>query len=211
MNKNIITEDIVRDHAKIILGFDAEEDGIQQGTGQITTFNQLGFKGNNNKPDGWYLPDDKGDVAIILETKSGQENVQNDKWIKELKKNIKITSKQYSKIVGILYNGEDVLVVKYQKFSQEEIWEQVEGLAPTLQHKHYYLALFRENKINKYLIYNYTKQINDCLHFKFGIKNLYHRMIFTACALVAKRYGASLVEGMDYSVMSAAITSTLQK
>lgn len=86
MNKNIITEDIVRDHAKIILGFDAEEDGIQQGTGQITTFNQLGFKGNNNKPDGWYLPEDKGDVAIILETKSGQENAHTEKWIEELKK-----------------------------------------------------------------------------------------------------------------------------
>lgn len=211
MNADIITEDVVRDKAKVILGFDAKEDGVLQGTGQITTFNQLGFKGNNNKPDGWYLPEDKGDVAIILETKSGQENVHTEKWIEELKKNIKIASKQDSKIVGVLYNGEDVLVVKFQKYSQGEMWEPVEGLAPTLQHKHYYLALFRENKINKYLIYSYTKQINDCLHFQFGIKNLYHRMIFTACALVAKRYGASLVEDMDYSVMSAAITSTLKK
>ncbi len=39
------TEDQIRDEAKIILGFDEIENGVQQGTGQITTFNQLGFKG----------------------------------------------------------------------------------------------------------------------------------------------------------------------
>ena len=50
------TEDQVRDEAKIILGFDDNEKGVQQGTGQITTFNQLGFHSNINKPDGWYLP-----------------------------------------------------------------------------------------------------------------------------------------------------------
>lgn len=48
----IKTEDQVRDEAKIILKFDKEEKNIQQGTGQITTFNQLGFKGINDKPDG---------------------------------------------------------------------------------------------------------------------------------------------------------------
>ena len=64
------TEDQVRDAAKIILGLDAVEDKVQQGTGQITTFNQLGFKGVSDKPDGWYLPDDRNTPAIILETKS---------------------------------------------------------------------------------------------------------------------------------------------
>ena len=59
------TEDEVRDSAKIILGFDDSEKNVKQGTGQITTFNQLGFKGNINKPDGWYLPDDKKGVAIV--------------------------------------------------------------------------------------------------------------------------------------------------
>lgn len=52
------TEDQVRDGAKITLGFDKTEEKVQQGTGQITTFNQLGFKGVVDKPDGWYLPDD---------------------------------------------------------------------------------------------------------------------------------------------------------
>lgn len=42
--------------------------GTQQGTGQITTFNQLGFTNHSlktHKPDGWYLPADL-DTAIIL-------------------------------------------------------------------------------------------------------------------------------------------------
>lgn len=56
-----------------------------------------------------------------------------------------------------------------------------------------------------------TKRINDSLHINFGIKNLYHRMIFTACALVAKRYGAILQEGMDYNTFHTSIHSTLSK
>ena len=73
------TEDQVRDEAKIILGFDDNEDNVKQGTGQITTFNQLGFSGISNKPDGWYLPDDKGAVAIVLETKSEREDLTKQK------------------------------------------------------------------------------------------------------------------------------------
>ena len=53
MSKGMRTEDEVRDSAKLVLGFDKTEDGVQQGTGQITTFNQLGFRGCNDKPDGW--------------------------------------------------------------------------------------------------------------------------------------------------------------
>lgn len=52
MVKAFRTEDEVRDSAKLVLGFDKTEDGVQQGTGQITTFNQLGFRGCNDKPDG---------------------------------------------------------------------------------------------------------------------------------------------------------------
>ena len=96
------TEDQVRDSAKVILGFDKEEADIQQGTGQITTFNQLGFDGISDKPDGWYLPKHKSDVAIILEAKSENEDVYDPKWFNDLKKNIEITSQKYSKIVGIM-------------------------------------------------------------------------------------------------------------
>lgn len=57
------TEDKVRDYAKVVLGFDESEDNVNQGTGQITTFNQLGFKGYSDKSDGWYLPKNMNDVV----------------------------------------------------------------------------------------------------------------------------------------------------
>lgn len=197
------TEDEVRDSAKILLGFDKIESKVKQGTGQITTFNQLGFKGVNDKPDGWYLPDDKGLPAIILETKSEAEDISLQKWVKELIKNCNIVLKQYRHVVGILYNGQDIRVFL------DNI--EVESTAPTLQDKTYYLALFTKNTIDKQRIYSLTKRINDCLHIDFGIKNLYHRMIFTACALVGKRYGALMVKGMDFTLMKNSILSTLSK
>lgn len=197
------TEDQVRDSAKIILGFDAAEAKVQQGTGQITTFNQLGFTGINDKPDGWYLPDDHNMPAIILETKSEAEDISNQKWIDELIKNCNIVATKYKQVVGILYNGIDIRVFKNNI-------EDTEASA-TLQNKTYYIALFTKNAIDKQRIYNLTKKINDCLHTEFGIKNLYHRMIFTACALVAKRYDAILIKGMDFSLMKNSILSTLSK
>lgn len=85
-----MTEDEVRDSAKIKLKFDDSEKGIKQGIGQITTFKQLGFtcKKNNHKPDGWYLPDDTNGVAIILEIKSEKQDLSNKKWVDELFANI---------------------------------------------------------------------------------------------------------------------------
>ena len=197
------TEDEVRDSAKAILGFDKPEPKVKQGTGQITTFNQLGFKGVIDKPDGWYLPDDKGIPAIILETKSEVEDISLKKWEKELIKNCKIALTQYKHVVGVLYNGNEVRVFL------DNI--EAETAAPTLQDKAYYLSLFTKNTIDKQQIYALTKRINDCLHIDFGIKNLYHRMIFTACALVGKRYGALLVKGMNFTLMKNSILSTLSK
>jgi len=197
------TEDQVRDEAKIILGFDDEEENVIQGTGQLTTFNQLGFSGKSDKPDGWYLPSDKGEVAIILETKSEKEDLTKLKWVNELKKNVAITREQYSKVVGILYNGSDIRVFKNDV--------EITGIASTLQHKHYYKRLYSQQQIDKQQIYRLTKQINDSLHIEFGIKNLYHRMIFTACALVAKRYGALLQKGMNFPTLKQCILSTLNQ
>lgn len=202
------TEDEVRDEAKALLGFDQIEVDTLQGTGQLTTFNKLGFKGVYDKPDGWYLPKEKSKVAIVLETKSEDEDLQNKKWVDELYKNIKIIKRIYSRIVGILYNGIDVRVFKS---SLDDSFLEVENIAPKLQHKTYYLSLFSEEKIDKQKIYSLTKKINDCLHIQFGIKNLYHRMIFTACALVAKRYGAMLVKGMNFTVMKNSILSAIAK
>lgn len=205
MAKNVTyrTEDEVRDSAKIILGFDKSEPKVKQGTGQITTFNQLGFKGVNDKPDGWYLPEDHNSPAIILETKSEAEDITLQKWVKELEKNCKIVLTKYKEVVGILYNGINVRVFKNNVEATD--------VANILQNKAYYISLFTKNTIDKQQIYSITKKINDCLHTEFGIKNLYHRMIFTACALVAKRYEAILIKGMDFSLMKNSILSTLSK
>ena len=208
------TEDYIRDDvAKVILGFNDDENDVLQGTGQITTFNQLGFKGVSDRPDGWYIPKDTSKIAIILETKSEKEDLTNQKWVDELYKNIEIVKRKFRRVIGILYNGIDIRVFKYQEKSatQDTLIKEVDDLAPTLQHKAYYLSLFSEEKIDKQKIYSLTKKINDCLHVQFGIKNLYHRMIFTACALVAKRYGALLVKNMNFTVMKNSILSTIAK
>lgn len=202
-NMKYRTEDEVRDSAKIILGFDDNEAGVQQGTGQITTFNQLGFKGKMKKPDGWYLPNDHNVPAIILETKSEAEDVSLKKWEDELIRNCQIAETQYGQVIGILYNGIEARVFKN---NVEET-----GVASSLQSKKYYISLFSRNYIDKQRIYNLTKRINNCLHTEFGIKNLYHRMIFTACALVAKRYEAILIKGMDFALMKNSILNTLSK
>jgi len=194
-----MTEDEVRDKAGKILKLENTND-VMAGVGQLTSFNQLGFIGVKDRPDGWYLPNNKELPAIILETKNSKQILKN--YIEELIKNCKIALTKYNKVIGILYNGIDVMVFKNN--------EKIETVA-TLQNKDYYIALFNNDKINKQKIYSITKKINDCLHIEFGIKNLYHRMIFTSCALVAKRYGASLFKGMNYQTFHTSIHSTLAK
>ncbi len=202
-----MTEDEVRNLAEETLGFDSEIENVKMGVGQLTTFNNLDnvyFKGIADKPDGWYFPELKTEVAIILETKNSKIDITKQSCKEELLKNIKITQKKYKNVVGILYNGNSTLIYK-----NEEEYSGVDEL----QNKEYYLSLFSENKIDKQHIYSLTKKINDCLHFEFGIKNLYHRMIFTACALVAERYDARLsnIKNMGYTIFHTAILSTLAK
>lgn len=195
-----MTEDKVRDQAGQILGFTDSSDA-KSGVGQITSFNSLGFSGIKDRPDGWYLPSKPFLPAIILETKSKSTPLK-QAHIDELLKNCKIARTKYKNVVGILYNGEDIMVFLNGLRREGE---------SELQNKEYYLGLFSQNRINKGMIYLLTKRINDSLHIDFGIKNLYHRMIFTACALVAKRYGAPLVAGMNYQTFHTSIHSTLAK
>lgn len=89
--------------------------------------------------------------------------------------------------------------------------DEVRDAAADLQRKQYYISMIKQKSIDKKQIYRLTKKINDCLHTEFGIKNLYHRMIFTACALVAKRYGAILFKGMNFTLMKNSILSTVSK
>lgn len=206
------TEDVVRDEAKEIIGLGkSSQDGVFQGTGQVTTFKQLGFEcdKNNKKPDGWYFPKYKTDVAIVLEAKNSKENLNN--FIDDIKDYIDIVSTKYKRTVGILYNGYEQKVFLKSNKKNDIIELNIE--LERLQNKDYYIELFETNKINKSQIYALTRSINDSLHFNFGVKNLYHRMIFTACALVAERYDAKLddVKDRGYGFFHGAIRSTLAK
>lgn len=193
--------------AKQILGFDKPEKDVEQGTGQIKTFNQLGFIGVNDKPDGWYLPKDTSKVSIILETKAEKQDLYNPKWEKELFKNIDIVSKKYNKIIGILWNGKDIRVYKGKK---EET-----SIAPVLQDKSYYISLYTKTKLDTDFIYQVTQRINNGLHFEFGMTDLQDRMIFTACALVAQRYnpqnGLQRLKDMSFSTFKNWIFDALSK
>lgn len=200
------TEDEVRDLAKEQLGFAVlQKKNVKFGLGQLTTFNQLDpkFKGISDKPDGWYLPQNPNDVAVIIECKASDKDLCKKDIVDELIKNIKIANLKYKKVVGILFNGDSAITYKN--------CELFVGGNNLLKNIDYYLHLFDNDSIDKFLIYILTKRINDSLHIDFGIKNLYHRMIFTACALVAKRYGATLFKGMDYSTFHTCIHSTLAK
>lgn len=197
-------EDAVRDELRNILGLE-NPPTKNSGVGQQWTFKQLGFSDrtfSSLKPDGWFLPDNINEVAIVCETKNSDEDVE--KNTSQLEKYIAAVNSKYKKVIAIIYNGYDLVV--YKNFERIET-------VPNLQNKEYYLGLFTENKIDKQKIYNLTKKINDSLHFDFGIKDLYHRMIFTACALVAERYGANLskIKGMDYPTFHTTIHSTLAK
>jgi type I restriction-modification system DNA methylase subunit len=196
------TEDQVRDDANKILGLDNTETALA-GVGQLTSFAKLGFKGEgaNYRPDGWYLPNETNFPAIILEVKKEDCDLKQPQ-IDEVLKNCRVVHAKYKNVVGILYNGIDILVYKNEELVPGE---------KELHNKEYYLGLFAQNTIDKQKIYNLTKRINDSLHINFGIKNLNHRMIFTACALVAKRYGAKLEAGMDYATFHTSIHSTLSK
>ena len=210
-----LSEDEVRDGytdkdgfhngAKQILEFDKAENKVQQGTGQLTTFKKLGFagKGSNHKPDGWYLPDDCTNVAIILETKSSDKDIENRIFINELLDNVKIANNKYPKVIGILYNGKEAKVFLNEKEKKD--------VTKTLQSKQFYKSLFDDFEIDTQQIYLTTMKINNLLHYKFGVNDYYDRMVFTACALVAKRFGAPLTKGMSYSLFHFTILDTLSK
>lgn len=138
-----LTEDAVRDKARDILGF-KDKDGVRSGVGQLTTFNQLGFAGVADKPDGWYLPDNHADTAIVLETKASYITL-GDKQVDEVLKNVKIVQEQYGNVVGILYNGDDTRVFK------GEIEFQGNG-SNILHNLEYYISLFNKEHIDNFFL-----------------------------------------------------------
>lgn len=200
------TEDEVRDYAgKILeLGSSRSKDATS-GVGQITTLKSLGFSGEGSslKPDGWYLPHDRGLVAIVLETKARDSMPIDSPDLKaQVERYCDVVRTRYDLVIGIVYDGER---------TRAYVNGQPLGVPDELQSKDYYIDKLMERPIDKERIYALTMRINNSLHGDFGIKNLYHRMIFTACALVARRYDAILVRGMDYSDFHTGILNALNK
>lgn len=149
MAKNM-TEDSVRDLARETLGL-VNSEIARAGVGQLTTFNQLGFLGVADKPDGWYLPNNKNEVAVVLETKATRITL-GQAQVDEVLKNVRIMQTQYKKVVGILYNGEDIRVFK----GEEEVKKPAK-----LQSVSYYLSLYTVDSIDKERIYELTAKINN--------------------------------------------------
>lgn len=200
-----MTEDEVRDKAREYLRF-CDTSEAKSGTGQTTTFNQLDsnyFKGDNHKPDGWYFPYDRAKTAIVLETKAGGKDIDKEK--QQLFDYIEIARKKYEKVLGILYNGKDVLVYNHEQ-------KQIIGV-DTLLDKDYYLKLVNRIPIDVDFIQVCTMNINELLHHKFIMQDLKHRMIFTACALVAHKKGADLesFKKFTFSLLKTRIIDVLEE
>lgn len=212
----LLTEDEVRTKASKILNFKSDKDHVA-GIGQLTTFKKISqeidkdpFSKSNREPDGWYF--NKHDMqapALLAEFKSEDKDLNNQSYVDEIQRNMKIAMSAYKNVIGILYNGVDVKVFRNEEPGSSNIIEL--RSTPALQDRGYYEKIFTDQSIDTQEIYNLTRRINDLLHFKFGVRNLYDRMIFTAATLVAKRYGAYIAKGMPYNVVQSAISNTLNK
>lgn len=205
---NFLTEDVVRNMAKDKLNLVSDDKAVSD-VGQLTTFNVLSkalnileFKGVSDKPDGWYLPYSYNETAIIVETKNSDTNLDLAKCVDEIRKNCNIAMEYYKNVIGVLYNGYETRVFLNNKPMDNP---------DELQDKDFYINRLKDEPIDKNKIFILTKSINDNLHFNFGIKNLYHRMIFTAAALVSYRYNdKSLPKGLDFNVFKTSVGRQLE-
>ena len=71
----------------------------------------------------------------------------------------------------------------------------------------------KEQGIYTQNIYDVTRRISNNLRKNFGVNSPYNHMFFTACALVAQRYGARLesLKDRDFSMLYGQILSTINK
>lgn len=180
------------------------------GVGQITTFNEIGkimgfkeFSGITDKPDGWYLPKTKSEPAIIIECKSEINGIKKQSYVNELFKNLDIVSKVYPHTIGILYAGSETRIF-FDKIERSD-------LSKTIEDKEYYIKKYNEKGIDRQKIYNLTAKINDFMHKDLLIDDLYSRMIFTSCALVASKEGINLTFVNKYSILKAMIKNKLEE
>lgn len=205
---DFLAEDVVRSMAQEILNLTSNDQAISD-VGQLTTFNVLSeqlnipyFQGVPDKPDGWYLPYDHNGTAIVLETKNSNTNLDTAKCVNEIRKNCDIAKTYYKNVIGILYNGHETRV-----FLNNNPMDSPDEL----QDKDFYINRLKDEPIDKNRIFTLTKSINNNLHFNFGIKNLYHRMIFTAAALVAYRYNdRSLPKDLNFRTFKTSVSQQLE-
>lgn len=91
------TEDQVRDIARLKLHLE-ETESAKAGVGQLTSFNQLGFRGVKDRPDGWYLPNETHYPALVLEVKvciqqqmdEGTDGKVGDHFTGEIRRNTRL-------------------------------------------------------------------------------------------------------------------------
>ena len=206
MSRPLETEDQVRSLADSVLGLSGVPTSTaRSGVGQVTTMRKLGFTGEgaSNKPDGWYLPVDRGAVALVLETKAPDAMPIDSQALRtQVEKYCATARTHYDLVVGVVFDGERTRA--YVNGKPLDVPNE-------LQPKEFYFKKLTERPIDKDRIYELTMRINNSLHSDFGIKNLYHRMIFTACALVARRFEAILVPGMDYDDFHSGILTALRR
>ena len=159
-------------------------------------------------PDGWYLPKKMSDVACVFEFKS-EDNGIDDVVRNQVFNDMQVLLTKYAKVCGVVWDGRHVEVYTQHSGSDRTFVEDEVSLEP-IDH---YLRLFEVTSVDRQKVYQLTASINNNLHFEFGIKNLYHRMIFTACALIAQINGAQLekLEGMGFSVFHNRIQSIVNK
>ena len=71
----------------------------------------------------------------------------------------------------------------------------------------------KEQETQTQNIYDIVNRISNNIRTNFGVENPYNRMFFTACALVAQRYGARLESLKDraFSMLNDKIISTINK
>jgi len=89
-----------------------ETESAKAGVGQLTSFNQLGFRGVKDRLDGWYLPNETYYPALVLEVKGSNMK----QGVKEL-----------------LYNGFELEVYKNE--------ERVDGENELMDKEHYVKSL----------------------------------------------------------------------
>lgn len=129
LSNTSLTEAEVAHLAKETLGL-YNTSSAKADMGQTTTFNELGFRGVIKKPDGWYLPCDVTCPALIVEVKSSKTNIE--KYIDEILRNCEIAGGKYNRVIGIIWNGYDLIVFKNG--------ERIDDIPNELQPKEYSLA-----------------------------------------------------------------------